>query len=254
MPLLSIQNLAKTYGKKGLGVQTQALKNVNFEVNEGEFVSIMGESGSGKTTLLNIIATLDKPTEGQVLLNNLSLSDIKAKDISKFRRDRLGFVFQDFNVLNAFNNKDNILLPLVLSETPVDQMEKRLAELAPLLGIEDLLDKFPYQVSGGQRQRIAIARAIITQPDILLADEPTGALDSKNSQTILKLFQDLNGLGQTILMVTHSIKAAAMSDRVIFLKDGVVFHEIYRGNDSVQKFQERIAESLTGLNQGGEDL
>ena len=254
MPLLSIQKLAKTYGKKGLGVQTHALKNVNFEVNEGEFVSIMGESGSGKTTLLNIIATLDKPTQGQVLLNNLSLSDIKAKDVSKFRRDRLGFVFQDFNVLNAFNNKDNILLPLVLSETSVADMDKRLAEVAPILGIQDLLDKFPYQVSGGQRQRIAIARAIITQPDILLADEPTGALDSKNAQNILELFRDLNGLGQTILMVTHSIKAAAMSDRVIFLKDGIVFYEIYRGSDSVLKFQERIAESLTGLNQDGEAL
>ena len=252
MPLLAIQHIEKIYGKKGLGVPTQALKDVNFEVNEGEFVSIMGESGSGKTTLLNIIATLDKPTNGQVLLNNLSLSGIKSKDISKFRRERLGFVFQDFNVLNSFNNKDNILLPLVLSQTPVQDMENRLAEISPILGIEGLLDKYPYQISGGQRQRVAIARAIITQPDIILADEPTGALDSKTSQTILELFQSLNNMGQTILMVTHSIKAAAMSNRDLFIKDGVVFHEIYRGNDSVQAFHERIADSLTGMNQGGD--
>lgn len=252
MSLLKIQNVEKVYGKKGFGVLTQALKNVNFEINEGEFVSIMGESGSGKTTLLNIIATLDQPTNGQVLLNNLPLSEIKSKDIAKFRRERLGFVFQDFNVLNNFNNKDNILLPLVLSEKKVTEMEQRLSEIIPILGIEPLLEKFPYQVSGGQRQRIAIARAIITQPDILLADEPTGALDSKTSQTILELFQSLNEMGQTILMVTHSIKAAAMSNRVLFIKDGIVFHEIYRGNDSVQAFQERIADSLTALNQGGE--
>lgn len=252
MSLLKIQNVEKIYGKKSFGVLTQALKNVNFEVNEGEFVSIMGESGSGKTTLLNIIATLDQPTNGQVLLNNLPLSQIKAKDIAKFRRERLGFVFQDFNVLNNFNNKDNILLPLVLSQKSVTEMEQRLAEISPILGIESLLEKYPYQISGGQRQRVAIARAIITKPDILLADEPTGALDSKTSQTILELFQSLNEMGQTILMVTHSIKAAAMSNRVLFIKDGIVFHEIYRGNDSVQAFQERIADSLTALNQGGE--
>ena len=252
MSLLKIQNVEKVYGKKGFGVLTQALKNVNFEVNEGEFVSIMGESGSGKTTLLNIIATLDQPTNGQVLLNNLPLSEIKSKDIAKFRRERLGFVFQDFNVLNNFNNKDNILLPLVLSEKKITEMEQRLSEITPILGIESLLEKFPYQISGGQRQRIAIARAIITQPDILLADEPTGALDSKTSQTILELFQSLNEMGQTILMVTHSIKAAAMSNRVLFIKDGIVFHEIYRGNDSVQAFQERISDSLTAMNQGGE--
>lgn len=252
MSLLKIQNVEKVYGKKGFGVLTQALKNVNFEVNEGEFVSIMGESGSGKTTLLNIIATLDQPTNGQVLLNNLPLSEIKSKDIAKFRRERLGFVFQDFNVLNNFNNKDNILLPLVLSEKKITEMEQRLSEITPILGIESLLEKFPYQISGGQCQRIAIARAIITQPDILLADEPTGALDSKTSQTILELFQSLNEMGQTILMVTHSIKAAAMSNRVLFIKDGIVFHEIYRGNDSVQAFQERISDSLTAMNQGGE--
>ena len=181
MSLLKIQNVEKVYGKKGFGVLTKALKNVNFEVNEGEFVSIMGESGSGKTTLLNIIATLDQPTNGQVLLNNLPLSEIKSKDIAKFRRERLGFVFQDFNVLNNFNNKDNILLPLVLSEKKITEMEQRLSEITPILGIESLLEKFPYQISGGQRQRIAIARAIITQPDILLADEPTGALDSRTS-------------------------------------------------------------------------
>lgn len=252
MALLTIQHVEKIYGKKGIGVTTQALKDVNFEVNEGEFVSIMGESGSGKSTLLNIIATLDKPTNGQVLLNHLSLSDIKDKDISKFRRERLGFVFQDFNVLNTFNNKDNILLPLVLSQTPLKEMEARLADIAPILGIDDFLEKYPYQISGGQRQRVAIARAIITQPDILLADEPTGALDSKTSQNILELFQSLNNLGQTILMVTHSIRAAAMSNRVLFIKDGIVFHEIYRGNDSVQVFHERIADSLTGMNQGGD--
>lgn len=253
MSLLKIQNVEKIYGKKGSSVQTHALRNVNFEVNEGEFVSIMGESGSGKTTLLNIIATLDQPTNGTVQLNNLSLSSLKAKEIAAFRRERLGFVFQDFNVLNTFNNKDNILLPLVLSQKSVSEMNERLSEIAPILGIRELLDKYPYQISGGQRQRVAIARAIITNPDLLLADEPTGALDSKTAHKILELFQTLNERGQTILMVTHSIKAAAMSNRILFIKDGTVFHELYRGNDNEQAFQERIADAITALNQGGAD-
>ncbi len=250
MTLLKIQNVEKIYGKKGFGVQTKALRNVNFEVNQGEFVSIMGESGSGKSTLLNIIATLDKPTQGQVLLNEISLGTIKNKEISTFRREKLGFVFQDFNLLNTFNNKDNILLPLVLSQKSVTEMEDRINKVSPILGIESLLSKFPYEVSGGQRQRIVIARAIITQPEILLADEPTGALDSKTSQQILSLFQELNQMGQTILMVTHSIKAAAMSGRVLFIKDGVVYHEIYRGNQTAQQFSERIADSISMMGQG----
>ncbi|MHA6602689.1 ABC transporter ATP-binding protein [Aerococcus urinae] len=244
--LLDVIHLEKTYGHGGNA--TKALRDVTFQAEAGEFVAIMGESGSGKSTLLNIIATLDKATGGQVFLNGQALAALGESDLAAFRRQELGFVFQDFNMLNTFNNRDNILLPLVLSNTDYSEMERRLAKLAPLLGIEDLLDKYPYQISGGQQQRVAIGRAIITQPSLILADEPTGALDSKNSEATMKLFTRLNQQGLTIFMVTHSLRCAAYAKRVLFIKDGIVSHEIYRGEDSLADFQEKIANSLSFLN------
>lgn len=247
--LLDVANIKRVYKTKGN--ETTALQNIDFAVNEGEYVAIMGESGSGKSTLLNIIATFDKATEGKVNLAGQDLATIKSKEIAQFRREKLGFVFQDFNVLDTFSNKDNILLPLVLSNVPVGEMEKRLEKIAQPLGITNLLDKFPYEISGGQRQRVAIARAIITQPNLLLADEPTGALDSKSSEQILNIFKQIHQSGNTILMVTHSIPAAASAGRVLFIKDGVVYHELYRGEATDQEMRERIAESLTMLTNRG---
>lgn len=253
MEILEVKNLRKIYGSK-LGVKTEALSCVNFSVNEGEFVSIMGESGSGKTTLLNIIATLDRPTEGTVLIGGKDISKLKDKDIAAFRRTELGFVFQDFNLLDSFSNRDNIYLPLVLSGTKPDELEEKINEIAPILGIEEILDKYPYQISGGQKQRVAIARAIIVDPSLLLADEPTGALDSKSSEITLNLFDRINQTGQTILMVTHSVRAAAYGSRVLFIRDGKVFHEIYKGNDSTEEFMDRITASQSLLTRGGGSL
>lgn len=244
--LLQVQHVQKTYGQGPN--QVIALKDVNFSVDEGEFIAIMGESGSGKTSLLNILATLDQPTAGEVVLNGTRLADISAQDSARFRRQQLGFVFQDFNVLNTFNNRDNILLPLVLSGVNFKEMQVKLQEVSQILGIEDLLNKFPYEVSGGQRQRIAIARAIITDPDLILADEPTGALDSKTADQIMHVFQRLNQAANTILMVTHSVRAASAAKRVLFIQDGIVFHEIYRGEADALAFQEQIANSLALLN------
>ena len=240
--ILEVNNLKKVYGKKN-EVQTSALKDINFSVNKGEFIGIMGESGSGKSTLLNIIATLDKASAGQVFINGRNLTNIKDSEISKFRREELGFVFQDFNLLDTFNNRDNIILPLVLSEIPKNEMKKRLEKLTPILGISELLDKYPSEISGGQKQRVAIARALITEPSLLLADEPTGALDSKSAETILTLFKKINSLDQTILMVTHSVKAASKTSRVLFIKDGIIFHELYRGNMSDLEFSEKITDA-----------
>lgn len=247
--LLDVASVKKIYKTKGN--ETTALQNIDFAVNEGEYVAIMGESGSGKSTLLNIIATFDQATEGKVTLDGQDLSTIKGKAVAQFRREKLGFVFQDFNVLDTFSNKDNILLPLVLSNVPVGEMEKRLAQITQPLGIASLLDKFPYEISGGQRQRVAIARALITQPTLLLADEPTGALDSKSSEQILDIFKQIHQDHNTILMVTHSIPAAATAGRVLFIKDGVVYHELYRGESTDQEMRERIAESLTMLTNRG---
>ena len=243
--LLDVQNVKKVY--KSRGNQTTALQSIDFGVNEGEFVAIMGESGAGKSTVLSIIATFDQPTEGSVYLNGMNTSEIKKDKIAMFRREQLGFVFQDFNVLDTFSNRDNILLPLVLSNKSVKDMDQAINQIAPMLGIEELLDKYPYEISGGQRQRVAIARAIITKPSLLLADEPTGALDSKSSEQILHILEDLNDAGNTILMVTHSTYAASFSKRVLFIKDGVVYHELYRGDESNQSFNERISQSLTLL-------
>lgn len=248
--LLDVKHVKKVYRTRGN--ETMALRDVDFGVQKGEFVAIMGESGSGKSTLLNITATFDEPTEGKVELNGQDLSKITSDQIAKFRREELGFVFQDFNVLDTFNNKDNILLPLVLSDVPRREMEQRIEKVSSFLGIKPLLKKYPYEISGGQRQRIAIARALINEPKLLLADEPTGNLDSSTSSQILDVLRSVNEAGNTIMMVTHSLKAASEANRVLFIKDGKIFHEIYRGKARSQVFQERIADSLSVLNDRGE--
>ncbi|MGL5378900.1 ABC transporter ATP-binding protein [Clostridium sp.] len=251
MPLLEVNNLKKIYTSRFGGNQVNALRNVTFSVEEGEYVAIMGESGSGKTTLLNILAALDKPTTGEVLLNGKSLVSIKEGQISSFRRENLGFVFQDFNLLDTFSLKDNIFLPLVLSGFKYDEMERRLTPIANKLGIKDILSKYPYEVSGGQKQRAAVSRALITNPKLILADEPTGALDSRSTDQLLKLFSEINNEGQTILMVTHSTKAASHAKRVLFIKDGEVFHQLYKGSMSNEEMFEKISNTLTVLATGG---
>ncbi len=251
MPLLEVNNLKKIYTTRFGGNQVQALSNVIFSVEKGEYVAIMGESGSGKTTLLNILASLDKPTSGEVLLNGKNIVTIREKEISAFRRENLGFVFQDFNLLDTFSIKDNIFLPLVLSRKSPDEMEKRLLPIAMRLGIMEILGKFPYEVSGGEKQRAAVARALITNPKLILADEPTGALDSKSTDHLLKLFSNINYDGQTILMVTHSVKAASHAGRVLFIKDGEVFHQLYRGSMSREEMFEKISHTLTVIATGG---
>ncbi len=252
MSILEVNNLKKIYTTRFGGNQVQALSNISFSVEEGEYVAIMGESGSGKTTLLNILAALDKPTSGEVLLNGKNLVSVKEKEISAFRRDHLGFVFQDFNLLDNFSLKDNIFLPLVLAGVAPREMEERLQPIARKLGIAELLDKYPYEVSGGQKQRTAVARALITRPELILADEPTGALDSKATDGMLKLFHQINEDGQTILMVTHSTKAASHANRILFIKDGEVFHQLYRGNLTNEQLYARISDTLTVLTTGGE--
>lgn len=231
---------------------TTALNGISFTVDKGEFVAIMGESGSGKSTLLNLIATFDKVSEGNITINNQDIRKLRNKQIAHFRRDNLGFVFQDFNVLPTMTNRDNILMPLVLANRSHKVMEQRMNTLSSKLGIEKLLSKYPYQVSGGEQQRIAIGRALINEPDLLLADEPTGALDSKTSKQIMTLFREINDNTQTILMVTHSTIDASYAKRVLFIKDGRLYHEIYRGEESQQDFQKRIADSLAILNESGD--
>ena len=249
MAILELKNVKRLYQTRK--ITTEALKGVNFSVEKGEFISIMGESGAGKTTLLNIIATLDKATSGTVVLNEQDTNSLKDTEVSEFRRKELGFVFQDFNLLDQFNNRDNIYLPLVLSDEKETIMKSRLSNLKEPLGIGDLLEKYPYEVSGGQKQRVAVARAIITEPSLLLADEPTGALDSQSSETLLKMFRTINQNGQTIIMVTHSLRAASYANRVLFIKDGVVYHEIYRGeNERQAEFMERINQAQFMLNRG----
>ena len=249
--LLEVNNIRKVYTTRLSTQSTEALKNVNFSVDNGEYVAIMGESGSGKTTLLNILATFDKATSGGVLLNNLDLSKLKDKELADFRRDNLGFVFQDFNLLDNFSIKDNILLPLVLANKKYKDMEARLEKVTKPLGIDKLINKYPYEISGGQRQRVAVARAIITNPSLILADEPTGALDSKSTDQLLNVFDKLNEIGQTIIMVTHSVKTAARAKRVLFIKDGVVFHELRKGNATTNEMFQKINDTLS-LMQAGE--
>ncbi len=254
MELLEVKHIKKVYNTRLGGKQCVALKDVSFLVAQGEFVAIMGASGSGKTTLLNILASLDKPTDGEVILGGRSFKEINDRELSAFRRNNLGFVFQDFNLLDTFSIKDNILLPLVLSNTPVAEMNARVKPLADSLGIGELLNKFPYEVSGGEKQRAAVARAVITDPRILLADEPTGALDSKASASLLEKFTALNESGQTILMVTHSANAASYASRVLFIKDGELFNQIYKGDLTRREFFDKIVSTLAVLTDGGVDI
>lgn len=252
MSILNVSGIQKIYTTRFGGNKVEALKSVSFGVEQGEYVAIMGESGSGKTTLLNILAALDKPTSGSVVLDGKDLSKIKESQVAAFRRDNLGFVFQEFNLLDTFTLEDNIYLPLVLAGKSHKEMQERLKPIAAQLGITELLMKYPYEVSGGQKQRAAVARALITNPKLILADEPTGALDSKATDELLRLFAQINKTGQTILMVTHSVKAASHASRVLFIKDGEVFHQIYRGNNTNEQLYQLISDTLTMLATGGE--
>ncbi len=250
MTMLEVRDLEKTYSGRFGANPVRALKGVSFSVEAGEYVAIMGESGSGKTTLLNILATLDRPTGGSVLLDGRDLAGLKDSALAAFRRENLGFVFQEFNLLDTFTLRDNILLPLVLGGKSADELEKRLEPVAASLGITEFLHKYPWEVSGGQKQRAAVARALITRPRLILADEPTGALDSQSASELLRVFSRLNGEGQTILMVTHSIDAASHARRVLFIRDGVVFHQLYRGEGSNEALYQKIADTLTMLRTG----
>ena len=250
MTILEVKGVQKIYTTRFGGNQVKALENVKFSVEAGEYVAIMGESGSGKTTLLNILASLDRPTKGSIMLDGMELTSVKEGEMAAFRRKNLGFVFQEFNLLDTFSIKDNILLPLVLDKQNVKEMMEKVEKVAASLGISDILEKYPYEVSGGQKQRAAAARAIITEPKLLLADEPTGALDSKSTDGMLKIFSEINEKGQTILMVTHSTKAASHAKRVLFIKDGEVYHQLYRGDSSVEDFYEKIADTLTVFSKG----
>ena len=252
MSILEVSGLRKVYTTRFGGSRVEALRNVQFTVEQGEYVAIMGESGSGKTTLLNILAALDEPTAGTVRLDGHELGKIREKDAASFRRDNLGFVFQEFNLLDTFTVRDNIFLPLVLSGQRFADMQPKLTRLARRLGIEALLGKYPYEISGGQKQRVAVARALITGPQLILADEPTGALDSRSSEELLTLFDQINGSGQTLLMVTHSVRAACYASRVLFIKDGEVFHQLYRGGENREMMYQKINDTLTMLTTGGD--
>ena len=250
MSLLEVTGLRKVYVPRAGGNRVEALRNISFTVERGEYAAIMGESGSGKTTLLNILAALDRPTGGSVILDGKDMSKIKESAMAAYRRNNLGFVFQDFNLLDTFTLADNIYLPLVLAGRPYKEMRDRLIPIATTLGIEKLLNKYPYEVSGGEKQRAAVARALITGPKLILADEPTGALDSRSSDELLRLFSEVNRTGQTILMVTHSVNAASTAGRVLFIKDGVVFHQLYRGNSTNGQFYQKISDTMVLLATG----
>ena len=252
MSILEVSHVKKVYSTRFGTQKVEALADVSFSVEQGEYVAIMGESGSGKTTLLNILAALDRPTAGSVLLAGQELTAVRERDLAAFRRENLGFVFHDFNLLDTFSLRDNILLPLVLAGKKYQDMVRRLDPLAEALTIESLLDKYPYEVSGGQKQRCAVARALITQPEIILADEPTGALDSRSADSLMDLFTQINRAGQTVLMVTHSTAAASRAGRVLFIRDGRVYHQLYRENRTDGQMYRLITETLTQLADGGE--
>lgn len=252
MSILEVKGIKKTYQSRFGSNRVEALRNVSFTVEAGEYVAIMGESGSGKTTLLNILAALDRPTAGEVVLDGMKLDSVSDGELAKFRRENLGFVFQEYNLLDTLNLRDNILLPLVLSGKNLEEMKDRLNRVASAIGISDLMRKYPYEVSGGQKQRASTARALITAPKLILADEPTGALDSRSTAELLGVFRQVNKSGQTILMVTHSVNAAAHADRVMFIKDGVVFHQLYRGGSSNQEMYQKIADTLSMIRKGGD--
>ena len=248
--LVEVQNLTVKFGTRRHPFT--AVDKVSFHIFQGETFGLVGESGSGKTTLLNILANLDKPTQGTVFLEDMDCSRIKDSNLAAFRRDKLGFVFQEFNLLDTFSVEDSIYLPLVLARKSYREMEERLLPIADRLGIRELLKKYPYEISGGQKQRVAVARALITNPRMILADEPTGALDSKATDELLGLFAKINKSGQTILMVTHSVKAASHAGRVLFIKDGEVFHQLYRGDCTNEQLYQKITDTLTLLQTGGE--
>ena len=252
MSILEVAGLRKVYTTRFGGNKVEALRDVNFTVEDGEYVAVMGESGSGKTTLLNILAALDKPTAGRVVLDGQELGHVPESKIAAFRRDNLGFVFQEFNLLDTFTLEDNIFLPLVLAGVSVPEMRSRIKPVAEQLGIQELLKKYPYEVSGGQKQRAAVARAIITNPKLVLADEPTGALDSHSTDELLRVFGKINETGRTIVMVTHSVKAASHASRVLFIRDGEIFHQLYRGEQRNEQFYQKISDTLTMLATGGD--
>lgn len=252
MSILEVKKIRKTYQSRFGGNRVEALRDVTFSVEPGEYVAIMGESGSGKTTLLNILAALDQPTGGEVVLDGIPLNSVSDAELAKFRRENLGFVFQEYNLLDTLNLRDNILLPLVLDGQAVSTLKEKLKAVVSVIGIQDLMLKYPFEVSGGQKQRAAVARALITHPSLILADEPTGALDSQSASDLLGVFRRINQKGQTILMVTHSVNAAAHADRVMFIKDGVVFHQLYRGKSDDQELYQKITDTLSMLRRGGE--
>ena len=247
--VLEVKNIEKYYGNRSN--LTKAIDNISLNVEKGEFVGIMGASGSGKTTLLNCISTIDKVTAGNIKINNQDITKLKGNNLNKFRREELGFIFQDFNLLDTLTSYENIALALTIQKVNHKEIEKRVKDIAEKLGIIDILNKYPYQISGGQKQRVAICRAIITSPQLILADEPTGALDSKSAKQLLECFENLNQkLGATILMVTHDAFTASYADRIIFIKDGKIFNELIKGNDTRKQFFEKIIEVQTLL--GGE--
>ena len=248
--LLEVLNLEKIYKSRFSANNVHALNGISFKVEEREFIAIMGESGSGKTTLLNLLALLDKPTNGTIKLEGKELSTIKDSEISKFRREHLGFVFQDFNLLDTLTLKENILLPLILAEDDPKSFDEKIMSVAKPLRIDELINKYPYEVSGGQKQRCAVARALITNPKLLLADEPTGALDSNSSRELMEVFKELNENGQTVIMVTHSIQAASVARRVLFIKDGKIFHELYNSGFSYYEMGQKIADTMQMLQRG----
>lgn len=250
MSLFEVTSLKKIYKTKFSSIEVEALREITFSIEDGEFVAIMGESGSGKTTLLNILALLDRPTEGKILLNGVDLNSIKEKDMAKFRRDNLGYIFQDYNLIDNLTVEDNVLLPLVLMDTPVKTMKEMINPVLEKLNIAKLKNKYPYEISGGESQRTAVARALISSPKIIFADEPTGALDSRSADLLLEHFVDINKGGQTILMVTHSIKAASYASRVLFIKDGQVFHQLYKGNKTRIEMMEEISDTMAQLGRG----
>lgn len=248
-PILKVENLQKYYGRQGN--ITKAVDNINFQVTEGEFMGIMGASGSGKTTLLNCVSTIDRATAGHIHIDGMDIIAMKEKELSRFRREKLGFVFQDFNLLDTMTAYENIALALTILNTPADEVDQRVRSAAGMLNINDVLNKYPYQMSGGQKQRVAAARAIVTKPSLILADEPTGALDSRSAQMLLESFRLLNEeVHATILMVTHDAFTASYCRRILFLRDGKIFNELVRGNESRKQFFDRIVEVIALL--GGE--
>ena len=251
MTILDVKHLKKAYTGRFGGMQVEALKDVTFSVENGEYVAIMGESGSGKTTLLNILAALDKPTGGTVILDGRDMATLRDNELALFRRENLGFVFQEFNLLDTFSIRDNIYLPLVLDGMNIKDIRERAKPITDAIGISEIMEQYPYEVSGGQKQRAAVARALITQPKLILADEPTGALDSASTAELLRVFGEINKSGQTVLMVTHSVDAASHANRVLFIRDGVIFHQLYRGDADNEQLYKKISDTLTILKNGG---